>query len=200
MTSKTWYFGPTADLDMCSEDDEHSGWVWIADNPDGLLDDSHITDYIEAILPPGFCEQCESIFNHTSDSYEEVRKLLVEAGFVEARLNNVNDNDDDEDDGSTSAPASEVKLENAPETLEAAVARIQALEQALDNVCYGLEISEFTGKYDHVKPYVVEAFELLKTRIPHQSQDVKADRPVTLYEGKGVITQEHVDAVSKHTT
>lgn len=201
MTSKTWYFGPTADLDMCN-DDEYSSWVWIADNPDGLLDDSHITDYIEAMLPPGFCEQCESIFNHTSDSYEEVRKLLVEAGFVEARLNSVNDNDDDnedEDNSNTPAPVTEVKLENAPETLEAAIERIQALEQALDNVCYGLEISEFTGKYDHVKPYVTEAFELLKTRIPHRDQDQGAFN-ATVVEGEGTITQAHVDAVSKHTT
>lgn len=98
MTSKTWYFGPTADLEMCGEDDESSGWVWIADNPDGWLDDSHITDYIESILPPGFCEQCESIFNHTSNSYDEVRKLLVEAGFVEARQDrDHNDDDDDEE-------------------------------------------------------------------------------------------------------
>lgn len=93
----------------------------------------------------------------------------------------------------------EVKLENAPETLEAAIERIQALEQALDNVCYGLEISEFTGKYDHVKPYVVEAFELLKTRIPHQDQDQGAFN-ATVVEGEGKITQAHVDAVSKHTT
>lgn len=81
----------------------------------------------------------------------------------------------------------EVKLENAPETLEGAIERIQALEQALDNVCYGLEISEFTGKYDHVKPYVVEAFELLKTRIPHQDQDIKVDEPLTIYEGKAKL-------------
>lgn len=101
MKNKTWYFGPIADLDMCDEEDDDNGWVWIADNPDRLLDDSHITDYIEAILPSGFCEQCESIFNHTSNSYDEVRNLLVEAGFVEARLNSnnsSNNEDDDEDD------------------------------------------------------------------------------------------------------
>lgn len=88
-------------------------------------------------------------------------------------------------------------LPNAPETLEAAIERIQALEQALDNVCYGLEISEFTGKYDHVKPYVQEAFVLLETRIPHLDQDVKAEEPVTIYEGEGKITQAHIDAVKE---
>lgn len=84
------------------------------------------------------------------------------------------------------------ELENAPKTLEEAVARIQALEQALDNVCYGLEISEFTGKYDHVKPYVQEAFVLLETRIPHQDQDVKAEQPMTIYEGEATLSEEQV--------
>ena len=91
----------------------------------------------------------------------------------------------------------ETKLPNAPETLEAAIERIQALEQALDNVCYGLEISEFTGKYDHVKPYVQEAFVLLETRIPHQDQDVKAEEPMTIYEGKAVITEEHLKRIAE---
>lgn len=89
---------------------------------------------------------------------------------------------------------------NAPKSLEEAVERIRALEQALDNVCYGLEISEFTGKYDHVKPYVQEAFVLLETRIPHLDQDVKGEIPVTVYEGEGKITQAHIDAVTKNAT
>ena len=91
----------------------------------------------------------------------------------------------------------ETKLPNAPETLEAAIERIQALEQALDNVCYGLEISEFTGKYDHVKPYVQEAFVLLEARIPHQDQDVKAEEPMTIYEGKATLTEEQVKSLVK---
>lgn len=89
---------------------------------------------------------------------------------------------------------------NAPKTLEEATERIRALEQALDNVCYGLEISEFTGKYDHVKPYVQEAFVLLETRIPHLDQDVKADGPMTVVEGEGTVTQAHIDAVTKNAT
>lgn len=202
MSKKTWYFGPTSDLEMCN-DDEYSSWVWIADNPDGWLDDTHITDFIEDILPPGFCEECESIFSHTSDSYGKVRKLLVEAGFVESRNPESGghsettqcEDDEDEDMPDTRdecTPASEVKLENAPETLEEAIERIQALEQALDNVCYGLEISEFTGKYDHVKPFVQEAFVLLETRIPHLAQDVKAPAQMTIYEGSAKLTDEQV--------
>lgn len=91
----------------------------------------------------------------------------------------------------------ETKLANTPETLEAAVDRIVALEQALDNVCYGLEISEFTGKYDHVKPYVQEAFVLLETRIPHRDQDIKVDEPLTIYEGKAVVTEEHIKRITE---
>ena len=166
MKNKTWYFGPIADLDMCGEEEEDNGWVWIADNPDGLLDDSHITDYIEAILPPGFCEQCESIFNHTSNSYDEVRNLLVEAGFVEARLNSnnsSNNEDDDEDDDDT--PVIRVGLRNAPETLDAAIERIRVLEQALDNVCYTMEIASVTGNYSHARPYVTDGLSLLENRI-----------------------------------
>lgn len=87
---------------------------------------------------------------------------------------------------------------NAPKSLEEAIMRIQALEQALDNVCYGLEISEFTGKYDHVKPYVQEAFVLLETRIPHPDQDVKAEKPVTIYEGKGVISEEQIKRLAEN--
>jgi hypothetical protein len=171
MKNKTWYFGPTSDLDMFG-DDEYSSWVWIADNPDGLLDDSHITDYIEAILPPGFCEQCESIFNHTSNSYDEVRNLLVEAGFVEARCNSnnsSNDDDDEDDDGDEDddddTPVTRVGLKNAPETLDAAIERIRVLEQALDNVCYTMEIASVTGNYSHARPYVTDGLSLLENRI-----------------------------------
>lgn len=212
--TKTWYFGPTSDLEMCGGP-EGTPWVWIADNPDGLLDDSHITDLIEDILPEKFDEQCESIFSYEVQNaqltYADARAALIAAGFVESRLNDgvnagrnwrlgydAEDDDDAEDDnGDEDTTDAEhesplVKLENTPETLEAAIARIQALEQALDNVCYGLEISEFTGKYDHVKPFVQEAFALLETRIPHQDQDVKAETPVTIYEGKASLSEEQV--------
>lgn len=182
MNGKTWYFGPTADLEMFGEDDEYSGWVWIADNPDGWLDDSHITDYIESILPPGFCEQCESVFNHTSNSYEEVRKLLVEAGFVEARQDRGH-NDDDEDDEDMSntcvnvAPETEVKLANAseyvnaPKDLGTAIERIMQLEFVLSDLARASEIASITGQHHLTESFRDVANEMLKTKVEIKEQD-----------------------------
>lgn len=189
MSKKTWYFGPTSDLEMCN-DDEYSSWVWIADNPDGWLDDVHITELIEAMLPPGFQEQCESIFNHTSDSYEEVRELLTAAGFVESRrtesskATQCEDNEDEDgyDTCDECAAAPEVKLENAPETLEKAIERIMRLEMCLDDLARATEIAQFSKQYHLANTYVEEAEELLQTRIIVPEEEHR-DMKITVVEG-----------------
>ena len=89
MKKKPWYFGPSSEVDMFADDEECESWIWIADSPNGLLDDEHIASKIEPLLPPDFVagldEECESIFSHTSNSYELIRDTLVAAGFIEHR-------------------------------------------------------------------------------------------------------------------
>lgn len=77
----------------------------------------------------------------------------------------------------------EVKLENAPETMDAAIERIRLLEQALDDVCYTMEIASVTGDYSHARPYVSNGLELLHDRIVEIEPDAPEMR-VTIVEGK----------------
>jgi hypothetical protein len=79
------------------------------------------------------------------------------------------------------APA--VKLENAPTTLEDAIERIRVLEQALDNVCYTMEIASVTKDYSHARPYVDEGLELLQNRIVEIEPDAP-EMKITIVEGK----------------
>jgi hypothetical protein len=75
------------------------------------------------------------------------------------------------------------ELKNAPATLDEAIARIMVLEQALDNVCYTMDIAKVTGNYDHARPYVDNGLELLQDRIVEVEQDTPEMR-VTIVEGK----------------
>lgn len=61
--------------------------------------------------------------------------------------------------------APEIKLENAPETLEDAVRRIMRLEMALDDLARATEIAQFSKQYHLAETYIREAEELLETRI-----------------------------------
>lgn len=77
----------------------------------------------------------------------------------------------------------DVELKNAPATLDEAIARIMVLEQALDNVCYTMDIAKVTGNYDHARPYVDNGLELLQTRIIEIEPDAPEMR-VTIVEGQ----------------
>lgn len=77
----------------------------------------------------------------------------------------------------------EIKLENAPETLEAAIERIMRLETALDDLARATEIAQFSKQYHLANTYIEEAEELLKDRIivPEIEQ---GDFNLTVIEGK----------------
>jgi len=51
----------------------------------GALDDNHIDFLLEGILPDGFYEACESMFE-TEYSVRDAKKLLKDAGFKEMKL------------------------------------------------------------------------------------------------------------------
>lgn len=94
----------------------------------------------------------------------------------------------------------EVELKNAPSTLDQAIARIMVLEQALDNVCYTMDIAKVTGNYDHARPYVDNGLELLQSRIVEVEQ-VAPEMRVTIIEGKlDAETAKNIVSKSTDTT
>lgn len=67
--------------------DEEYGGAWFAIWRDGAdyLDDQHITEALGDLLPKGFDEAAESIFEFEGDP-DDGRKLLLNAGFTESKI------------------------------------------------------------------------------------------------------------------
>ena len=77
----------------------------------------------------------------------------------------------------------EAVLKNAPDTLDAAIERIRIIEQALDDVCYTMDIAKVTGNYDHARPYVDRGLELLVDRIVEIEPDAP-EMKITIVDGQ----------------
>lgn len=88
----------------------------------------------------------------------------------------------------------EIKLENAPETLEDAIQRIMRLEMCLDDLSRAAEIAQFSKQYHLTETYIREAEELLEARIivPEEEQ---GDFKLTVIEGE--LDEDVIKAASK---
>lgn len=63
------------------------------------------------------------------------------------------------------------QLTNLPETLDAAIARIMALEMSLDDLARASDIARYSGQFEVLDSFIASANEILETKIGVKEQE-----------------------------